>query len=49
MNSTADYLIIFIKSVISEEEDSFIILQAPDKNGHQIIAGDILSNYFTRY
>ena len=42
MNSAADCLIEFVESVASEEEDSFAVLQAPDENGHQTVAGDVL-------
>jgi hypothetical protein len=34
MNSVIDCLIKFVKLIISEEKDFFIVLQAPDKNGH---------------
>jgi hypothetical protein len=42
MNSAVGCLIEFVESVASEEEDSFAVLQAPDKTGHQTVAGDIL-------
>jgi len=44
VDSAADRFIKFAESVTSEEEDSFIVLQASYENGHETVACDVLPN-----
>jgi hypothetical protein len=42
MNSAANCWVEFVQSVAGEEKNPLTVLQAPEENGHQPVAHDIL-------